>query len=330
MTGDISIANIDAYWPWKEGVTSAPQEGLDEDRLPTISVVTASYNQGRFIEATIRSVLEQNYPRLEYLIIDGGSTDESVDMIRRYEDRIDYWVSEPDQGQTHAINKGFERSSGEIMCWINSDDMLCPDALFQVARTWIETGFDALTGHTQFIQEDGSPEGRRYRAVIPDLNDLLALSGAAIPPQQSTFWTRGLWELCGPLKNEYYYIMDWELWMRFRASGVKWLKIDTDLALFRHHEAQKIHDIGNNIKVLDEKIRALDEFRFSKWATPALGKRAELGIDRARIARSFLEHRRKCTTAPFALRWLLVGLKEPAWLGRRTYYRSLLRGLSGK
>ena len=97
--------------------------------LPKISTVTPSFNQGKFLEKTILSVLEQGYPNLEYIIIDGGSSDESVDIIKKYADRLNYWVSEADRGQSHAINKGFERATGEIFGWLNSDDWYHPGAL---------------------------------------------------------------------------------------------------------------------------------------------------------------------------------------------------------
>jgi glycosyltransferase involved in cell wall biosynthesis len=103
---------------------------------PKISIVTPSFNQGRFIEKTILSVIEQDYPNLEYIIIDGGSTDESVEVIKKYDQHLAYWVSEPDRGQSHAINKGFERATGEIFGWLNSDDWYHPGALKAVAEAF--------------------------------------------------------------------------------------------------------------------------------------------------------------------------------------------------
>src|SRR5206468_1504079 len=109
-----------AGWPWILDASILQQSRSSEESRPRISVVTPSFNQGQFIEQTIRSVLQQEYPNLEYIIIDGGSTDETLDIIRKYERFLACWVSEPDRGQSHAINKGFERSSGQIVCWLNS------------------------------------------------------------------------------------------------------------------------------------------------------------------------------------------------------------------
>ena len=123
------------------------------NNLPKISIVTPSYNQGKFLRETIESVLNQDYPNLEYFIVDGGSTDNSVDIIREYEDRIDWWVSEKDKGQSDAINKGFKRASGELLCWVNSDDVLLSDCLSKVAYRYINNGKPELI-HTNFLYMD--------------------------------------------------------------------------------------------------------------------------------------------------------------------------------
>ena len=114
------------------------KQSFIQEELPKISIVTPTYNQGRFIEQTICSVLDQGYPNLEYIIIDGGSRDNTVDIIKKYEHRLSYWVSEMDSGQTHAINKGFAKCTGEIFNWINSDDYYAPDALQKIAKAFAD------------------------------------------------------------------------------------------------------------------------------------------------------------------------------------------------
>ncbi|MBZ0305900.1 MAG: glycosyltransferase, partial [Anaerolineae bacterium] len=123
---------------------------------PRITVVTPSYNQGQYLEATIRSVLSQNYPNLEYIVIDGGSTDTSTAIIQKYADQLAYWVSEKDRGQTHAINKGFQRGTGEVMGWLNSDDILLPGTLHAVGRAFAQdSSLKVVSGFRHFIDADG-------------------------------------------------------------------------------------------------------------------------------------------------------------------------------
>ena len=124
-------------WPWTEGPELVPDTGPDGRSWPVISIVTPSFNQGRFLEETIRSVLLQGYPSLEYIVMDGGSTDDSVDIIRKYEPWLMFWASGPDQGQSDAINKGFERATGAIWGYINSDDLYEPDALRTAAEIFL-------------------------------------------------------------------------------------------------------------------------------------------------------------------------------------------------
>ena len=139
---------------------------LQDGEWPCISIVTPSFNQGRFIDDTIRSVLDQGYPNLEYMIIDGNSTDDSAAIIRSYGDRLKHWVSEPDRGQSHAINKGLLHCTGEIFNWLNADDVLLPGALHAVARAWRETPGHVIAG----VEVDVYPDGREVEIVSRNLS----------------------------------------------------------------------------------------------------------------------------------------------------------------
>ena len=141
--------------------------------LPKISIVTCSYQQGRYLDATMRSVLEQRYADVEYIVIDGASTDNSVDIIRRYADRLHYWVSEPDAGQTDALIKGFKHSTGEIQGWLCSDDLLLPGALEQVSRFFAEhPEVDAAYGDSIWIDSAGAATLARWRISLSSISPL--------------------------------------------------------------------------------------------------------------------------------------------------------------
>ena len=182
--------------------------------FPKISIVTPSYNQVAYLEQTILSVLEQQYPNLEYIIIDGGSSDGSVDIIKKYADRLHYWVSEKDEGLYHAIQKGFEQSSGEIMGWINSDDMLHRSALFSVAEILSIDGIEWFTGTGTLYDEAGrtiraakSRHWSKYHFLMKDYQWI---------QQESTYWKRSLWERAGGRMDlSYKYAGELELWNRF-------------------------------------------------------------------------------------------------------------------
>ncbi len=181
--------------------------------LPKISIVTPSYNQGKYLEKTIRSVIEQGYPNLEYIIIDGGSTDESVEIIKRYEKHLAYWVSEPDRGQSHAVNKGFERATGEIFGWLNSDDWYHPGALKAVAETFVanpEAG--AVVGGGDFVDEAGNVIVRTVPEKVT-LDNLYSWFDSYFW-QPSCFFTRHVWEAAGRLDESLHLSMDYDLWLR--------------------------------------------------------------------------------------------------------------------
>lgn len=224
-------------WPWTEDVLSLPGRLPDGSAWPRISFVTVSYNQGSFLEETIRSVLLQGYPNLEYIIIDGGSSDNSVEIIRKYEKYLAYWVSECDHGQSEALNKGFKRSSGQILGWLNSDDFLKPGALATVATSLRNTNTPTwLIGHTEHVNTDSLYQGIQY--AHPVTSELLFDWPHDCIPQQSTFWTRPLWERVGPLREDLHYAMDLALWFEmFRYEQPR--VVDQVLACFRIHDVAK-------------------------------------------------------------------------------------------
>jgi len=180
--------------------------------LPLVSIVTPSYNQAEFLETTIRSVLDQVYPNLEYMVVDGGSTDGSLEIIRQYADRMAWWVSEHDRGQTDAINKGFTRAHGDILAWLNSDDTYGPRAVAE-AVTFLQTHPDVgmVYGDANFIDEQGQVIGR-FPARQTDYRCLRR--GYVHIPQQAAFFRGDLWRQVSPLDPTFYFAMDYDLWVR--------------------------------------------------------------------------------------------------------------------
>lgn len=241
-------------WPWTEGSPPLVQEQPVGSSYPGISVVTPSYNQGAFLEETIRSVLLQGYPDLEYIVIDGGSTDESVGIIRKYEPWITYWVSEPDGGQTDAINKGISRASGDILAWLNSDDLYCPEALRRVGGYVAASPYvDLLYGDCEMI--DGS--GRVYDRFNVRSGDVFQLLGENFIAQPSAFWTRAAWEKVGGLDDRLHYVMDYDLWLRMFVGGMTTVYVPTVFSRFRYHEVSK--STASAIQFYREYLDVLDK-----------------------------------------------------------------------
>jgi glycosyltransferase involved in cell wall biosynthesis len=203
---------------------------------PLVSVVTPSFNQAPFLEHTIRSVLEQDYPSVEYIIVDGGSTDGSQDIIRRNADHIASWVSEPDLGQADAINKGFRMANGEILAWLNSDDTYNPGAIAEAVEA-LDKFPDAgmVYGTAYYIDASGQRIGR-YPARQTDYQGLRR--GVNTVCQQSMFFRADRWREVGPLDPSFFYAMDYDLWVRLaQVAPIKF--IDRYWANFRLHPDSK-------------------------------------------------------------------------------------------
>jgi len=243
-------------WPWTLETPPLPPARPDGSPWPRISIVTPSYNQGQFIEETIRSVLLQGYPDLEYVIIDGGSTDQSVDIIKKYEPWLTYWVSEKDRGQSHAINKGFERTTGVVLSWLNSDDVLLPGALREVSSaSWDFDQQMLVAGFSEF--RDAS--GNRPLWVVDRLpytaSDVFCFFSTYFP-QPSVFLTTTALEACGGLAEHLYYAMDLDLWLRVAEKGRIEL-IDRHLSWMRQHDQAKTTRGGfNKLAEVEEVLRA--------------------------------------------------------------------------
>jgi glycosyltransferase involved in cell wall biosynthesis len=204
--------------------------------LPLVSIVTPSFNQAQYLEDTIKSVLDLNYPNVEYIVIDGSSTDGSVEIIERYQDRISYWISEPDNGQTDAINKGFNLAHGEIYAWINSDDIYYPNAVSEAVEYLTRTpDVGMVYGDADFINSQGNRIGK-FNAEQTSYKRLRR--GGVYIPQQAAFWRATLWNQVAPLDTSLYFAMDYDLWLRLaRISKIKYLpKL---WAKFRLHDDAK-------------------------------------------------------------------------------------------
>src|SRR5574337_800152 len=211
--------------------------------LPLVSIITPSFNQANYLEETILSVLNQDYPNLEYIIIDGGSTDGSVNIIRKHEQRLAYWVSEPDLGQSHAVNKGFLRAKGEILGWVNSDDLLCPGAVRLAAEFLASNPEVSLVyGGADFIDADG-------RLMLPmrceDFDVARCLTRLVTPiPNPAAFLRKDTIRRIGLLDQNLRYYMDFEYWIRATLAGLQISRIPDTLAHIRvHHDAKTVGQI---------------------------------------------------------------------------------------
>ena len=224
--------------------------------LPTISIVVPNYNGGATIGATLQSLVDQNYPKLEIIVVDGDSTDNSIEIIKQFEPHITWWVSEKDSGQSNAINKGFDQCTGEIVNWLCSDDLLMPGALHIVGKHFVEhSEIDVLVGACITVYASGETRSLTRTGIIKRINNMvggysvkfidgenhsfvrtvsskqLNIMPARNPiPQPSCFYRRSLLDRHQPIDENYHYVMDFELWNYFRSRGVRWYCIEEILS----------------------------------------------------------------------------------------------------
>lgn len=200
-----------------------------------VSIITPSFNQARYLEETIRSVLEQDYPRIEYIVVDGASTDGSVDIIRNYADKLSWWVSEKDSGQAEAINKGLSHARGEILAWLNSDDFYLPGAVAAAVRAFEENPEAVLVyGNMLAVDEHGKTINLlRYDQLV--LEDLLCFQ---IIGQPAVFFLRDALERAGRLDPTYHFLLDHHLWLRIALQG-RILHVEEAWAAARYHAGAK-------------------------------------------------------------------------------------------
>ena len=256
---------------------------------PRISIITPSFNQAEFLERTLRSVLDQAYPNLEYIVIDGGSTDGSLDIIRRYEDRLAYWVSEADSGQTSAINKGLRRATGEWVAWQNSDDIYYQGVFHDLATAASQhPKADFILGDMMLIDEhDHSLRDIRY--VRPCYRGLLA--EGMVLTNQSAFWRRSLHEKIGWLNEEFHYAFDYEWFLRL-VQHAEAAHVDRIWGGYRLHSKTKTSLLGP--RFVEERQRILEGRTMAPWQKKLYKlRRISLMLSRGQVgyvSRGLLRH----------------------------------------
>jgi carbamoyltransferase len=259
-----------------------PDAGPLPSPLPVISIVTPSYNQGRFLERTLRSVLDQGYPALEYLVQDGGSTDDAAAVLARYRTRLAHCESGRDRGQADAINRGFRRATGDVLAYLNSDDLLLPGALAFVARYFHRhPEVDVIYSHRVVIDEQDREVGRW---LLPPHDDDV-LTWCDYIPQETLFWRRRVWgAVGGALDESFHFALDWDLLLRFRESGARFVRVPRFLAAFRVHAQQKT-------SALLDGVGAAEMARLRRWCHGREVTEAEVALNVRRYLRRHVGHR---------------------------------------
>ena len=294
---------------------------MSSRHMPRISVITPSYNQAQFLERTILSVLHQAYPNLQYGIVDGGSTDGSIEIINKYRNQIDFAIIEKDRGQADALNKGMKRANGEIVCYINSDDTLLHNALNTVGKHFKDRPEDLwIIGDCLYIDEQGKvmiyPETNTHRMVATDIDGLahvLIRNKPVEMPQPGIFWKRSLLDRFGYFDETFHYTFDYDMWCRFLAAGLRPTIIHADLATYRIHDTSKT--CAQRPQFLNEHIKT--EKRYAKYLH---------GKQRFLLAKAIGYRRRQYITLTAQRRpWKQI-ITHPWWLASQQILDLLING----
>lgn len=308
---------------------------------PPISVVTPSYNQADFLNQTLQSVLAPDNAGVEYLVIDGASTDRSVEIIRAHAPRLAYWVSEPDTGQAAAINKGLRRAQGELLAWLNSDDTYRPGAIAAVVSYMTaHPEVDVVYGDIEFVGPDGLSLGS-----MPtwDFNPQQQICATNLIPQPATFFRRALFERVGGLDESLHFALDYDLWVRMLLAGGRFAHVPQVWATFRLHptsktQGQALQFVGDMRRVLDKAFaggqvparwRPLADSNLEQFAAETYLRSGQPHIARRHYLRAIRRYPWRLKTLSllaFALdtrlglmlrrwRWRLAGRTETPWRG---------------
>jgi len=273
---------------------------------PKISIVTPSFNQGSYLESTILSVIGQLYPNLEYIIMDGGSTDNSIDIIRKYEKHFAFWESVPDKGQSDAINKGFQIATGDILAWINSDDMYLPHTFRFISEYFSSNCDDKIVfgNCLKFNQETK----KVYGSDVESSHKKLDISLCDYIIQPSCFWSRQIWEKVGPLNLDLAFSLDWDWFIRAQKLNLKFEPISEFLSIYRIHAQHKTGTGGQDR--IYELAKIYEKYHSSMISRCYLKSRMD---QKVAFARSLIQ------------KFRLYRVLDPSWLMRILFFRELTR-----
>lgn len=298
-------------WPWNEESPLLPNSMPNGRPWPKISIVTPSLNQGQYIEETIRSVLLQGYPNLEYIIIDGGSTDNTIDIIRKYERWITYWVSEPDRGQAHAINKGFAKATGEIFAYINSDDFYEPRAFKHVAILFLKNpDISCVAGGCRIFGKDNTV----FNANWPDNPSALLKPFGSPAPQPSFFFKSKIYKEAEGFNEDLHYVFDREFYIKIAISGYKPLLTSKVLSRYRYHEGVKT---DNTIKIYEESIPVIKRYGYFCGLNDNQIRKMILSIQNDITYLNIFSCWKKRGRIPAIIMYILRMLKHPSFINDR-------------